>query len=57
VLRETQAVLLGPGLQDEAATKAFVQALLAALRRCRRGARCARDERRRRVPRFDGRCC
>jgi len=28
VLRQTQAVLLGPGLQDEAATKAFVQALL-----------------------------
>jgi len=28
VLRETQAVLIGPGLQDEAATKAFVQALL-----------------------------
>ena len=27
-LRETQAVLLGPGLQDEAATQAFVQALL-----------------------------
>jgi len=29
VLRKTQAVLLGPGLQDEATTKAFVQALLA----------------------------
>ena len=29
VLRKTQAVLLGPGLQDEAATQVFVQALLA----------------------------
>jgi hydroxyethylthiazole kinase-like uncharacterized protein yjeF len=29
VLKKTQAVLLGPGLQDEAATKSFVQAMLA----------------------------
>jgi len=29
VLKKTQAVLLGPGLQDEAATTSFVQAMLA----------------------------